>query len=70
MYALVVLYRALVEEQLKLDVLLAKLSSVYCVFCALINIRNKDLRSNVSLHFNFVVHINYLIICTAFPYQV
>lgn len=40
--------RALVEEQLKLDMLLAKLSSVSRIFCALINIRNKDLRSNVS----------------------
>lgn len=42
------LCRALVEEQLKLDELLAKLSSVCRIFCALINIRNKDLRSNVS----------------------
>ena len=57
---LLCLCRALVEEQLKLDVLLAKLSSVYRVFCALINIRNRDLRSNVSLHFNFVVYIDYL----------
>ena len=37
------------EEQQKLDELLAKLSSVSRIFCALINIRNKDLRSNVSL---------------------
>ena len=38
----------MVEEQLKLDMLIAKLSSISRIFCALTNIRNRDLRSNVS----------------------